>query len=443
MTPPLGSKIVGNWDSPPATNVHDELHTRALVLDDGRTRLAIVVSDNVGISRDVFDEAKRGIHQKTDMPRENILLSSTHTHSASSARSDNISGGPLSEYQRFVASRISDAVLIAIHNLEPARIGWGVAREATQVFNRRWKMKPGEELRNPFGGMDKVRMNPPRGHPNLLEPAGPTDPEIHFISVQSTGGRPIALLANYSLHYVGGVPKGDISSDYFGVFAKRIGELLEADDHEPPFVGIMSNGTSGNINNIDFRAGASERKWQPYEKMKFVANLVAGEVFKSYKKVQHHDWVELAAAQVEIPMGLRVPDKQDIEWAESVLARPEGSASTHIREATYAQRTLEMKDYPAQIPLILQALRIGDLGIAAIPAEVFVEIGLEIRKRSPFQQTFTISLANGAYGYLPTVEQHKLGGYETWRGSNRLEIEAAPKIVQALINLLDGLKKGK
>lgn len=441
ITPPLGSLIVGNWDSPPATSIHDELHARALVLDDGQTRLAIVVSDNVGISRSVFDRAKRAVHDKTGLPVTHMLMSSTHTHSAASARSGDYSEGELNDYQKFVASRISDAVLRAIHNLEPARIGWGVGREPSHVFNRRWRMKPGSpELKNPFGGVDKVRMNPPVGHPDLIEPAGPTDPEIHFISVQSASGRPIAILANYSLHYVGGVPNGEISADYFGMFAERMADLLGADRQDPPFVGIMSNGTSGNINNLNFRGDGTRRKWQPYEKMRTVANQVAAEVFKSYQTVEHQEWVRLDVSQTEMPIGVRIPSAEDIRWAESVLKRPEGNSPTHIREVTYARRTLDMKDLQPEMPLLLQAIRIGNLGIAAIPAEVFVEIGLEIRKRSPLPQTFTISLANGAYGYLPTVEQHAMGGYETWPGTNRLEINAAPKIVNTLIELLGQLK---
>jgi hypothetical protein len=94
-----------------------------------------------------------------------------------------------------------------------------------------------------------------------------------------------------------------------------------------------------------------------------------------------------------------------------------------------------MKDYPAQIPLILQALRIGEVGIGAIPNEVLVEIGLEIKEKSPFPKSFVISIANGSYGYLPPVNQHKLGGYETWRGTNNLEIEAAPRIANTILGL--------
>ena len=95
-----------------------------------------------------------------------------------------------------------------------------------------------------------------------------------------------------------------------------------------------------------------------------------------------------------------------------------------------------------KFPSFLQALRIGDLGIAAIPCEVFVEIGLEIKKKSPFATTFTTSLANGYNGYLPTPEHHRLGGYETWRArSSYLEIDASTRIVEQLLELLRQVRK--
>jgi neutral ceramidase len=442
ITPPLGSLLVGGWTPAPAQYVHDELHARCLALDDGQTRLAFAVADNLGIGRDVYDEAKRAIHQKSGLPVENMLMSSTHTHSSASARGKGgVAGGePLDDYQRFVASRLTDCVLNAIHNLEPARVGWGAGSEPDQVFNRRWRVKT--PVTNPFGGKDLALMNPGQGNPNLLEPAGPTDPEISFLSVQSVSGRPIALLANYSLHYVGGVGPNHISADYFGMFAGRIKELLGAQGQDPPFVGILSNGTSGDINNNDYspNRSAPARRFQPYERMRMVANVVAAEVYRVYQTTRHHDWAPLRIVQREIPMGVRVPSPEQVAWAKAVLSRPKDAPKVHIREDAYAPRVMRMSMYPSQIPYILQAVRVGDLGIAAIPNEVFVEIGLELKKRSPFPRTFTISLANGSYMYLPTPEQHQLGGYETWLGSSLLEVEASRKIVKNLLEMFGQLQ---
>lgn len=445
ITPDLGDGIVGNFGTPPpATHIHDQLNARALVLDDGTTRLVIVVADNVGINREVFDEAKRIIHESTNLPKDHMLMSATHTHSGTSAggqgekrRGWNV-GKPLDPYQTFLARRIADGVQVAINNLEPARIGWGVGQVPQHVFNRRWKLKPGTPNLSPFGAQEEVRMNPGINNPNLLEPAGPTDPGVSFISVQSLTGRPIALLGNYSLHYVGGLPHNHISADYFAIFADRIQELLKADRQDPPFVAMMSNGTSGDINNV--HVGGKAEKLPHYQKMRVVANDVAAEVVSVYKRIQHHDWVPLSAAQSELTLKVRRPGPELIKWAENVASRPDTVKPKHSLEKTYAERTLQMQEWPENISVILQAFRIGDLGIAAIPFEVFAETGLEIKAKSPFKPSFTVELANGSYGYLPTPRQHTLGGYETWLSTNRVEQKASQKIVSELMVLFSELK---
>lgn len=110
----------------------------------------------------------------------------------------------------------------------------------------------------------------------------------------------------------------------------------------------------------------------------------------------------------------------------------------------YARETLLLADYPEKVSVLVQGLRIGDLGIGAIPCEVFVEIGLELKQKSALQPVFIISLANGYNGYLPTVQHHRLGGYETWRArSSYLEVEAAPRIVDRLLALFGELKGQK
>lgn len=439
ITPKLGTSINGNMSDGKAMHVHDELHSRALVLDDGTTKLAIVVNDSCMIPREVLDEAKRLASEATGIPASHMLMSATHTHSAATSASVFQSEADM-EYRAFLALRIADAVRRAHNNLAPARLGWGKASVPDQVHNRRWHMQPGTVLKNPFGGEDQVKMNPGIKNPALLKPAGPTDPEVAFLTVQRTNGQHVALLADYSLHYVGGNP--GISADYYGAFADRIQELLRADRQDPPFVGLMANGTSGNINNVPWRDGDTN-KYGPGEKLRKVADRVASEVAKAVPGVTLHDWVPLAAAQKEISLGVRKPDAAALARAKDILAKaPNQFPRLKGLDEIYARETVQMAAYPDRVDLILQALRLGDLAITAIPCEVFVEIGLELKARNPFPASFTISLANGYNGYLPTPQQHALGGYETWRAkSSYLETNASPQITAVLFDLLGQLKR--
>ncbi len=444
ISPPLGEEIVGNFNRPIADYIHDQLHARTLVLDDGNQKLAIVILDNIGTSREVLETAKSMIENKMGIPRSNILIAATHTHSAISAQKPGVErsgyhyGEPLDDYQRFLAKRIADGVKTAIGNLEPARIGWGSIDVPEHVFNRRWIMK--EPVWNPLGFKDQARMNPGVANPDLVRPAGPTDPEMSFLAVESLDGRPISLLGNYSLHYVGGVPSGHISADYFAVFADRIQELMGADRQSPPFVGILSNGTSGDINNINWPGPAGPR-YEPYEKMKLVAHDLAQKVVNEYKNIQFQNWVALNAQSTEIPLQVRRAGPELLENVKKIEARPESDPPLfHSLEKIYASNIRRMETgWPDEILIPLQCLKIGDLGIAAIPFEVFAETGLEIKEKSPFGDAFTIELANGTYGYLPTPEQHEVGGYETWITTNKVEKEATRKIVTTLMELFEKL----
>jgi hypothetical protein len=423
-----------------ARGASDPLHARCLVLDDGRVRLAIVVVDACMVPREITDEAKRLAEKRTGIPPGRILISATHTHTAPTLAGV-FQSEPNREYVAQLPGLIADGIKKAVDNLEPAKIGWGVGRDPAQVFNRRWHREHALIPRDPFGKTtDKVQMNPGYQVKGLLRAAGPTDPEVSIIAVQSTNGRPIALLANYSLHYVGGVP--ELSADYFAAFAERMKQLIGAQDGSPPFVGILSNGTSGDINNINF-GGPAPRRQEPYEQARIVAHSVADAAFQAYQKISYHNWVSLDAAYKEIELGVRLPSAEDVEQAKAILAKAKGPVLQGFQEV-YARETVSLAKYPPKVKLFLQALRIGDVGVAAIPCEVFVEIGLAIKKKSPLRRTFTIELANGYNGYLPTPEQHALGGYETWRArSSYLEVDAATHIRQTALELLERVAQSR
>jgi len=228
------------------------------------------------------------------------------------------------------------------------------------------------------------------------------------------------------------------STYYFAVFADRIQELLKADRQDPPFVGILSNGTSGDVNNINVRGPVEN--YPPYAKMRLVANDAAQEVLRVSQTIQYKNWVPLQAAQSELSLKVRKPSPQLLTREQKILSQPDTVKLAHPREKDYAKRSIQMLEYPDNINVILQTFRIGELGIAAIPFEVFTEMGLEIKARSPFKPSFTMELANGSYGYLPTPEQHQLGGYETWLSTNKVEIEASRKIVTEILKLFNQIK---
>ena len=438
LTPPIGLEIIGGFVPFPSTHIHDDLHARCLVLDDGKTKLALVVCDLLGIQRQVSDEARRLITAQVGIPRECVLISATHTHSASSALGKDRfkHDGMLDEYQQFVAQRIADGVLRASNNLRTAEIAFGTVEAPEHVFNRRWYMKPGTVPENPFGGIDQVKMNPPAGNPNLVEPAGPTDPTISFLAVREPGGQPISVFTAYSLHYVGGVGTGHISADYFGMYCEQLKRLLKAESVDPPFVAMLANGTSGDINNINFRESRAGKK--PYEQMRFVAEDVAKKVHDAMSGLAYRSDIQLAARYREPTLRFRKPTDEQRKWAQETIAQ--GPRNKGDLSFIYAERALRLAEYPETTTIPIQVLRMGDVCIGTMPCEVFCEIGLEFKSRSPFKNSFMVSLNHGYFGYLPTPRHHALGGYETWLGTNRLERDASDKLFKELLEMAAELK---
>jgi len=410
-----------------ATKVVDPLHARCLVLDDGATQIAITVVDSCMIPRALFDKAKALAHAATGIAPERMLMSATHTHSAPSVCAI-LGSGQDDDYAKFLAAQIAKGIAAAQQRLAPARVGWAVAREPKNVFCRRFLMKPGTARTNPFGGTtnDQAQMNPGYLSPNAIKRTGPVDDAVTVLSLQTPDGKPLALLANYSTHYAGSAP---LSGDYFAIFAANIAERIGA---KPPFVAMMSNGTSGDANCCDFVH--ARRTYNRFT----VARDVADAALEAYRTIAHRPWASLAMAERRLTLGVRMPTPDELAKAKAyIAANGLDRRKPKTVPEVYALETLYMSQLPPTRELKLQAIRIGDLGITAIPNEVYGSTGLHIKANSPFKPTLNVGLANGAEGYLAPPEQHKLGGYTTWRArSSCLETEAEPKVAAVVLDLL-------
>lgn len=440
ITPAIGVSLEGYFMKlGPVEAVHDDLYARALVLDDGKQRIAICVCDLTIVPGEYFDRAKQIVQRETGLPPCRMLMSATHTHAAPRV---GLGAGELDkQFYEMLVRQIAAAVIQATRQLAPAKIGWGSGRKPEYCHNRRWWMEPGTIPPNPFGETsDRVRFNPPRGSADLVRPAGPVDPEIGVLSVRHADGSPLAVLANFSIHYVGGYERRQVSADYFGVFSRQLGERLNSGPGRPPFVGMLSNGTSGNIGaGTDFRQAPD--KVQPWTRMEDVGAAVAAEVSRVVDAIDHRSSATLAMGERDIELAVRRPDSDRIGWAKTVQAGQ--IQSVHPWTPIYANEALLLSEYPETVSVKLQAIRVGDLLIGAIPCEVFAETGLALKQASPSDSTFLIELANQYHGYLPTPEQHALGGYETWDArSSCLERFADPKIRATLVELFHDVMPG-
>lgn len=428
--------MAGGFSPDPARGAHHPLHARALVLANGARPLAIVGVDHLGLSQELTDAAKALASKQSRIAADRIPLCATHTHSGPPVGSP---GGadPAAAYRHQLIAGVADAVARAHAALQPAAAGHAAHPLADEVFNRRWYLKPGRMPPNPFGQFDQVKMNPDNRPEVLDRPAGPTDPDITILSVQSANRRPLAFLASYSLHYVGATPKDVMSADYFGEFARLMPTRLGADKD---FVAMMANGTSGDINNIPFQVNRPPR--EPFEQIRIVARKAADAAWFAFRKIESHQPdVPLGMLERRITVKTRKPSAEQMAAARAVLAVTDAAQRAKLPRLAdfYARRVLSLADAAETVTVPLQALRIGDLAICAIPFKTLVEIGLDLKRRSPFARTVVIGLANGSHGYLPTPEQHELGGYETWMGTNRVQKDASVIITRHLLEMLEAL----
>ncbi len=417
----------------------DRLHARCFVFKSRDEVLAIVVVDSCMIPRDICYRAKVLASQQTKIPIERILIASTHTHTAPSVMNLCLGTSSDPNYERFLPPRLAEGIAKAYANLEPARIGVTAVNAPDHTHCRRWLKHSDQYAADPFGEKTvRAIMHPGYQNPTFAGEAGPADSGLSLLSIQSIDGkRPIGLLANYSMHYFGA--KGGFSADYYGKFSSLMEKKIAvAGSTRVPFVAAMSQGTSGDLQWMDY----SKPRKKGYNIDKYASEL-ADIAFDAYQKIQYEQGdLKLAMAETTLVLNRRLASEERIVWAKELNTK-RGKRRAKNRPEVYAEQITWIEAHP-QEELVLQVVRIGDLAITAIPNEVYGITGLKLKAQSPFKYTFNMGLANGAAGYIPPPEQHYLGGYTTWPARTAgLETEAEPKIVNALLQLMEKLSGQK
>ena len=426
MTPPLGCHISGYYHDRIAGGIRDDLYAKSIVLESSDTSLAIVVCDVIGLPKEDVDRAKARAQELTGIPSSHILVAATHTHFGPATEG----GYEVPREEEFMAQlpdRVASSVKLAQNRLRPALVGHASGSCPGEVFNRRYFMQDGTVITNPGR------------RPEVVRPAGPTDPEVGVLVFLDEQRHPIALLANYALHYVGPGPSGHetISADYFGAFDRTIQRLAGRE-----LVGIMLNGCCGDVNNIDVFGPEREYPYSHYQ-VDRVANVVAGVAFQAWNNIHRYEpSAVLAAANTLLSIRREEVSEAQIAAAKERLAQPD--SQHQARQATSADpawlkatRVLDLVNAPRERPAPIQAMRIGEVGLASLPGEIFVEIGLGIKKESPFSRTLVGELSNGTVGYVPSDTAFEQGSYEVYtsvipRGTGTKMLEAAVQLLKEL-----------
>lgn len=437
ITPPLGTIINGEFTSRYANKIADPLYTKALVLQDAATTLLVIMVDTCAMQRDFLDAVKRTIAHELGIPRHCQLIASTHTHSAGSV-TDLLLGHVDWAYRKRLPELIVEAAKAAYKNRRPAKIGWGSVDQPQHLLCRRYQMHAGYQAVNPVtGALDAVKTNPFGDEERIVDATTTPDPGLGYLAIQGTDGKWISLLANYSLHYVGDCERSTISADYFGYFARAVASQLGA---ATDFVGMMSNGTSGEINIWDFR-NPNRYPTGHHEKSKLIGEELAAAVINSLPGVQWEINPTLGASYADVSVGVRKPSEGELTEAREVVQETDYEhiefGQSRFFEQVYAREQVLLAEFPDEKPFPVQSFHIGTGVIGALGGEFFSETGLQLKSMGPVGKYFTICMANDYVGYVPPVEELERGGYECWRcRSSHLAADAEEKIRTTLTQQL-------
>jgi hypothetical protein len=399
-----------------STGVADPLLAKAIVFRQGQKQAALVFCDVIGVSIDRSDAVRKLVARKTGIPHKNICVAATHTHTgrfSEKAEDEMIKG-------------IAQAIVQANKAARPVKLQVAVAKQEGLAFHRRFIMKDGS-----------VRMNPGFQNPDIVRPAGLVDADVGILFLSSAkDNRPLSSLTVFAMHLdtVGG---SEYSADYPHFLAQSLKKEMDQD-----FISVFGTGTCGNINHFDVSKPGPQKGHQ--ETTKYLGETLASTVIAALSDLQDVQKPSLAIRSRTIQAPLQEYTEEELAWANL----PADQRKPLVQERPFLQRFRASKirslagirqRWGETLPMEVQVFRLSkDVAIVTLPGEVFVELGLAIKKASPFKTTLVIELANNSPAYIPTREAFIDGDYEVI--NSRVKAGGGEMLVDTALSLLRELK---
>jgi hypothetical protein len=421
ITPPVGYRMDGYFTERLATGQKDPLEAKALVFQQGTTRAALVVCDLLGMPQSMSREVRARAAERTGIPAANIAITATHTHTGplfagerarifSEQAAAKYGKDPLASvnYPETLRDKLVDVIVEANAQLSPAAMELVRTEDDRLSFNRRFHLKDGS-----------VRFNPGVLNPEIVRPAGPIDPDLPYILFTSDK-KPIGSLTVFALHAdtVGGT---EYSADYPGQLAAEL--RREFGDR---FISVFGLGTCGDINHIDV---SGRRKYDA----RLIGRQLGVDVLSARPR-QPIERAALAVASTRLSLPLRSVSTEQAAIAKANAPKI-GSSELPFLVQVETATTLDLLRRGSTLDAEVQAFRLSpDVAIVLLPGEVFADLGLAIKRGSPFQHTIVVELANDNPAYIPTEKAFKEGSYETV--NSRIAPGGGERLADAAIQLL-------
>jgi neutral ceramidase len=425
ITPPVGYRMCGYFNERLSTGVLNPLHAKALVLRQGNTRAAMVFCDLIGLSIDVSRRVRDQVEKETGIPRANILLAATHSHTGplyADALRDHLHEKAVAKYGKDpceevdyasqLVSRIIGAIKEADAKVRPVQAEAVVTQQQGLSFNRRFHMKDGT-----------VRFNPGVLNPDIVRAAGPVDPDVGVVLFRD-GQTVIAGLMNFALHLdtLGGT---QYAADYPYFVEQTLREKFGKD-----FVLLFGNGACGDINHID----VTTRDRLTTETIGTTLGRTVAAGLEQAKAIAK-PCLAVGREMIDAPIQQFTP--AEIEQAKKDMDKI-GTSEMSFLDQVKAYKIVDAQSRGSSIPLEVQAFRLSDeVAIVGLPGEVFADIGLAIKKASPFPTTLVIELCQDDVSYIPTGKAFAEGSYETV--NSRIAPGGGERMAKAAIRLLKDL----
>jgi neutral ceramidase len=427
VTPPLGTPIAGYYYERGAEGVHDDLFAKALVLEKDGDRVAIVVCDLIEITSELAAEVRRLAEGSTGIKAGQIMISATHSHtgpvilsSANMYSTEGRMGDLLRSYMEELPGLIAESIIRANEGIQPASLSFGRGMEETISFNRRFFMTDGT-----------VGWNPGKLNPKIIKPAGPIDPEVGVLYAESEEGKPLSTYVNFALHLdiTGGL---EISADMPYTLSRILGGLKGED-----MVSMFGQGCCGNINHINVKSGEPQKGHAEAER---IGTVLAGEVIKTYTRLKPLEVDRIKARSEIVKLPLADVSSADLDEALEITAKFGENNAAPFMEMVNAFKIVDVHERKGKpIDAEIQVFTLGEeFALVSLPGEVFVELGMYIKERSPYPYTMVLELTNGSVDYIPDRKAFVEGNYEAV--SARCAPGAGEMLVEKVLEIMNEMK---